>query len=174
MWIPRLFKGVSDAIATAVLIIIAIALIAGVWLFSQRFVRGGDVASVKVFVTQSTFIGVNQVVTLSVRVENKMDSPLVIRTLRIVCDRGGTLTTLIPYSTTTPQPTTLPSATTIAGAGVTVGFAGNNFVGPKQNTEFAMTINFGNRYVSIIQVIVEAVDPAGREYTLTSNEVKLS
>lgn len=167
----RRVRGISEAVAVVLLMIVAIAIVATIWFFSQRFVGGGDVATARAVLTQNTFVGANQVVTVSLRIDSKSDAPLFIREIRVISDRGGSLGTAAVAIGTVPSIS--PITPTATAGGISFGFSGENVIRPRQTSEIAITMNFGTSYATTLQFVVVLFDPSGRTYTVTTNEIKL-
>ncbi|MEM4819072.1 MAG: hypothetical protein QXQ91_02020 [Nanopusillaceae archaeon] len=172
----RRVRAIPNVIATILLVIIAIAMVLVFWFWSAGFMgAGGPAAEARAALTANTFIGVNQVVGVNLMIESKTDTPLYVRTVRMISDAGGSLRTHGLTVATAASPA-WPSNFTGGVSPVTVisaGIAGEGIVRPRSTLTISMTLNFGTHYVSTLRFEIELVDPTGRAYWISTNEIKI-
>ncbi|MEM1679506.1 MAG: hypothetical protein QXD20_09795 [Ignisphaera sp.] len=168
----RRVRAIPNVIATILLVIIAIAMVLVFWFWSAGFMgAGGPTAEARAALTANTFIGVNQVVGVNLMIESKTDAPLYVRTVRMISDAGGTLRThgFVVGTAVNPSWPTAFTGTPAVGAGI----AGEGIVRPRSTLTISMTLNFGTSYVSTLRFEIELVDPTGRAYWISTNEIKI-
>ncbi len=164
----RRIRAISPVIATAILVTIALA----IWYYSTRYVSVDEpVAESRAILTSNTFIGVNQVVGVNLVIESKTNTPLYVRTIRMISDAGGSLRThsvSVATAVNPSWPTAFTGTPTIG-----VGVAGEGIVRPRSTLTISMTLNFGTNYVATLRFEIELVDPGGRAYWISTNEIKI-
>ncbi|MEM4430152.1 MAG: hypothetical protein QXM08_03245 [Thermofilaceae archaeon] len=169
----RRVRAIPNVIATILLVIIAIAMVLVFWFWSAGFLgAGGPVAEARAALTANTFIGVNQVVGVNLMIDSKTDTPLYVRTIRMINDAGGSLKTHSVVVGTAANPS-WPASFTGASPAIGVGIAGEGIVRPRSTLTISMTLNFGTSYVSTLRFEIELVDPTGRAYWISTNEIKI-
>ena len=176
----RLRRGISNTVATALLIVVAIALAVAIYFGSQGMVSTSDYVQVQGFKVQNKYVVTNgqqvQIVVAGLRLIPKTDNPLTIKqiTVTVTYSDGNTETGTITYDPATGQWGTwngLPNINpqTPQGPGT---------ISPGNTVELLFTFRNANvatsgHIVSLsFQVVVE--DPTGAEYSFSSNEISLS
>lgn len=171
-------KAASTAIAVALLIVVAVALVGGIWYVSQRYTTGSDVVQVQAFKVQNTYSqtssGTKQISVVGLRLIPKTDKFFTISkiVMTLTMSDGSTQIVEVTNQSGTWQPSTSVAGITIEGKGPSTVSAG-------QSVELTFTIitdltsTSGNQITSIVfQVVLK--DPSGKEYTYTSNTVSLT
>lgn len=172
MVVPRRVRAISNVIATVLLVIIAVAMVLVLWFWSAGFMRaGGNVAEARAALTANTFIGTNQVIGVNLMIESMTDTPLYVRTIRMISDAGGSLRThglTVATAVSPAWPTSISGSPTVG-----VGVAGEGIVRPRSTLTISMTLNFGTNYVTTLRFEIELVDPTGNAYWISTNEIKI-
>ena len=163
-------KGISTVVATALLIVVAIALVAGLYFASQRFTQVENPVQVQALKVQSTYAGANQISVVSLRIVSRLDRPLYFNALEVIYTQGSTSGTA-----TTGTATASASGTSWGSSGVITRVSGPTSVAPGATVELAVTLTASSTSPILNAVFrIQARDPAGATYSFTSNEVTLA
>ncbi|MEM4913688.1 MAG: hypothetical protein QW579_05745 [Desulfurococcaceae archaeon] len=163
----RRIRAITPVIATAILVTIALA----IWYYSTRYVSVDEpVAEARAILTSNALIGVNQVVGVNLMIESRTDAPLYVRTIRMISDAGGTLRTHSLSVETAVNPSWPINFTGTPAVGV--GIFGEGIVRPHSTLTISMILNFGTNYVTMLRFEIELVDPGGRAYWISTNEIR--
>jgi len=168
----RRAKGVSPVVATAFLILISVALVAGLWFFASRMMGGGDVASAQAYLAASRFVGGQHVAVVNLDIDNLADSRLQVVEIRVTGIAGGTAST----ASLTGGSGSI-SFGTAGSYSITVNPAPPQYVEPRGSYSFTITFTRGTGATAVlaeVSFVVRLRSDAGAEYTVTSNSVQIS
>jgi len=172
----RRAKGVSAIIATALLILIIVALAAAIWLYMQRFTQAG--AATANLVVNRYIDGIQNIV-VDLAITNKHNTRLQLVQIRLVgAGPGGTGVNPVP---TSPATTTFATANNIAFIGGTYDIifspalgGGEAWIEPREVKHFTITLRrTGGQPPSELGFQVVLRDDAGNLYTIQSNTLKI-
>jgi len=161
-------KGISTVVATALLIVVAIALVVGLYFASQRFTQVENPVQVQAIKVQSSYSGGKHISVVSLRIVSRLDKPLNFSGLEVIYTQEGTST----IATASVSGTSWGSG---SGSGVITSVSGPTSVAPGATVELAVTLT-ANADDPILKAVfrIHAKDPAGATYSFTSNEVTLA
>ena len=157
-------RGISTVVATALLIVVAIALVVGLYFASQRFTQVENPVQVQAIKVQSSYAGTNHISVVSLRIVSRLDKPLNFNGLEVIYTQGGTSSTA-----------TVPVSDWGRGSGVITSVSGPTSVAPGATVELAVTLTAPSTNPILKAVFrIHATDPAGATFSFTSNEVTLA
>jgi len=160
-------RGIEGVVTIALLIIIAIALVVGVYLFTQRFFSGGNWAQVNAYQIQNKFTSTQQIAIVGVRIVSRSNSPLNITRIvaRVTPAAGGA-----------PVAITLTTVGSQLAAGTITAIAdGQLTIAPGQTVELAITFVAPlSNSIGSVSFTITLADPSGNTQTFTTNEVSLT
>ena len=158
-------RGISTVVATALLIVVAIALVVGLYFASQRFTQVENPVQVQALKVQSTYAGTSQISVVSLRIVSRLDRPLYFNALEVIYTQG----------TTSGTATASASSTSWGSSGVITRVSGPTSVAPGATVELAVTLTASSTSPILNAVFrIQARDPAGATFSFTSNEVTLA
>ena len=175
----RRAKGVSAIIATALLILITVALAAAIWLYTQRFTQASDVATAQAVLVTNRYIGGAQNIVVDLAITNKHNTRLQLVQIRMIgAGPGGTGMLAIP---SVPATAAFASTSGISFIGGTYAFifspalaSGEAWIEPRDTVHFTITLQrTGTSPPSEIGFQVVLKDDAGNIYTVQSNTLKV-
>ena len=163
-------RGISTVVATALLIVVAIALVVGLYFASQRFTQVENPVQVQAIKVQSSYSGGKHISVVSLRIVSRLDKPLNFSGLEVIYTQEGTST----IATASVSGTSWGSGSG-SGSGVITSVSGPTSVAPGATVELAVTLT-ANADDPILKAVfrIHAKDPAGATYSFTSNEVTLA
>ena len=158
-------RGISTVVATALLIVVAIALVVGLYFASQRFTQVENPVQVQALKVQSTYAGTSQISVVSLRIVSRLDKPLYFNGLEVIYTQGSTSNIA----------TASASSTSWGSGGVITRVSGPTSVAPGATVELAVTLTASSTSPILNAVFrIQARDPAGATFSFTSNEVTLA
>jgi len=165
----RKFKGVSEIIGVAILIIAAIAIAVGLYLYAQRFTGGADVVQAQALMVQNTYAGGNQIAVASIRLTSKTSSTLFVSAVVArITYANGNIGTAVFGTTSATSPMTLP----VSANNPTATVDGTAQIDAGRTVELTVTFRTPiNNQIRSVVFTVYLVDPAGNIRTVTTNEV---
>jgi len=158
-------RGISTVVATALLIVVAIALVVGLYFASQRFTQVENPVQVQALKVQSSYSGGNHISVISLRIVSRLDRPLYLNSIEAIYTQGGG----------TGVATASVSGSSWSSSGVITRVLGPTSVAAGATVDLAVTLSApsGNPILNVV-FRIHATDPARATYSFTSNEVVLA
>jgi len=163
-------KGVSPIVATALLILIAIALGVGMWLFASRLIGSGEVGTAHAYLASSRFVGGQHVAVVNLDIKNLADSRLQVQEIRVQALIGASAATA----------TITSGSGSLSGGGTTYSITVNPTVGgyiePRGSASFVFTFTRSSTgsVLSEVSFVITLRSDSGATYTVASNSVMIS
>ena len=170
-------RGISNAVGAILLIVVTVAVIAGIWYSLGGFTKGTDVVQVQAMKVQNKYVNAGsttyQVAVVTLQITPKTDKYLVIDkiVISVTASNGATDTIEATYSNNAW------SGAGTALSTLTVSGTGPNSVTGGQTVQITFTfkVDVGtDPQISSVVFQVVMVDPSGKQYTFTTNEVSLT
>jgi len=166
----RKFKGLSEAVTIALLVIIAIAFTLGIYFAMQRFTGGADVVQAQAMMVQNTYAGNSQVAVTDIRITSKTSTTLyVVGVVARVTYASGAVTPVTFGAVSATSPMALPASVASPLTGTIDGVAR---VDAGRTVE--LTITFTSPVTNQVRSVVFTIylsDPAGNIRSVVTNEV---
>jgi hypothetical protein len=163
----RHVKGLSPAVTVALIILVSIAVVAALWLYSQRLTSGGNLVQAQANLITNRYVNNRPVHVIDISVQSKAQTRLQLTDIIIV----GTMS---DGSTVTGNVTKGINGYTITvKPGVNDQYA---YVQPNSEKHFTITMTGGgNNSNPLVEVSFQLVfkDDAGNTYTVQTNSITL-
>lgn len=162
--VMRKTRGVSNIIATVLLIVISIALAVSVYYFAVHMTHGStNPLSVTASLVSSQYVGGKEVITTQVSITNNGHSPITLNTFNAIPPGGSPISMSIP-----------------AGASVSTSAASyqiygpSNTIPPGQTESFTVVVVSSNALPSLVFQVQGTDTATGTAVSATSGSVAIS
>lgn len=167
-------KGLSMAVTAALLILVSIAIVAALWLYSQRFTQGGDVVQAQANLISNRWVSNKPIYTVDLSIQSKTQTRLHLKEIDIiVTDKSGaTKVAKITESSGRSGATWQFNANGAPLSGATVTPAPPVYIQPNGITHLTISLT-GNTNTPVVEVAFQLIleDDAGNTYTVQTNSL---
>ena len=165
----RKTRGLSMAVTAALLILVSIALVASLWLYSNKFTSGGSVVQASANLISKRWVNNKPVYVVDIAIQSKADSRLTLSSLTVIYTlKDGTT-----HSQTVNVGGGSGGGGGGSGIGITVTPSNNVAVDPNSANHVTVTITGqGNNPVVEMSFQLVFQDEAGNTYTVQTNSVQ--
>ena len=164
----RKTKGISLVVTAMLLVMISIALAVGLWIYAQRYTKGGSPIQAQLNVISNRYINNVPVYTLSLLAQSKSVKTLQIVSIKIIGTTSSGKAMILTISN--------GNQTIGASYSASVSPSLPYTINPNSQTELALTIAGNNANVSAlasVSVQITLKNNAGNTYTVQTNAVQL-